>query len=135
MAAQRCAYKALDSFGVPTREAQRRGAGWLPGLADIGWSNHLGGYEGVHRQLAVPPCGVSTSLGVGTASPKNQPLAETCFALRRQPHPGLASVGAPALSAPRALFYDEALASMRQLCEALLYGFKKSSPRVVMDPS
>ena len=35
----------------------------------------------------------------------------------------------------RALFYDYALASMRQLFEALLYGFKKSSPLVTMDSS
>jgi hypothetical protein len=35
----------------------------------------------------------------------------------------------------RALFYDHALASMRQLFEALLYGFKKSSPLVTMDSS
>jgi hypothetical protein len=35
----------------------------------------------------------------------------------------------------RALFYDDALASMRQLFEALLYGFKKSSPLVTMDSS
>ena len=42
LAAQRCAYEALDSSGVPTRDAKRRGAGWLPGLADIGWSNRLG---------------------------------------------------------------------------------------------
>jgi len=35
----------------------------------------------------------------------------------------------------RALFYDDALASMRQLCEALLYGFKKSSPIVAIDSS
>jgi hypothetical protein len=33
----------------------------------------------------------------------------------------------------RALFYDDALASMRQLFEALWYGFKKSSPLVAMD--
>jgi hypothetical protein len=33
----------------------------------------------------------------------------------------------------RALFYAYAFASMRQLFEALLYGFKKSSPLVVMD--
>jgi hypothetical protein len=97
LAAQRCAYEALDSSGGPTRAAQRRGAGWLPGLADIGWSNRLGWYEGVHLLLAVPPCGVLTGFGVGAASPKEQPLAETCLALRRQPHPGLASVGAPAL--------------------------------------
>src|SRR6266511_43444 len=27
-------YEALDSSAVPTRDAKRRGAGWLPGLAD-----------------------------------------------------------------------------------------------------
>jgi hypothetical protein len=35
----------------------------------------------------------------------------------------------------RALFYDSAFASMRQLCAALLYGFKKSAPVVTMDSS
>jgi hypothetical protein len=35
----------------------------------------------------------------------------------------------------RALFYDYAFASMRQLFEALLYGFKKSSPLVTRDSS
>ena len=35
----------------------------------------------------------------------------------------------------RALFYDYAFASMRQLFEALWYGFKKSSPIVAMDSS
>ena len=98
LAAQRCAYEALGSSGVPTRDAQRRGAGWLPGLADIGWSNRLGWYEGVHLLLAVNPTGVITGVGFGAASTKDQPLAETFFALRRQPHPGLASVGAPAQS-------------------------------------
>lgn len=42
LTAQRCVYEALDSSGVPTRDAKRRGAGWLPGLAAIGWSNRLG---------------------------------------------------------------------------------------------
>src|ERR1041384_826397 len=98
LAAQRCAYEALDSSGVPTRDAKRRGAGWLPGLADIGWSNRLGGYEGVHLLLAVTPFGVIAGFGVGAASTKDQPLAETFFALRRQPHAGLASVGASARS-------------------------------------
>ena len=41
-AAQRWAYEALDRSGGPTRDAQRRGAGGLPGLADIGWSKRLG---------------------------------------------------------------------------------------------
>ena len=35
----------------------------------------------------------------------------------------------------RALFYDYALASMRQLFEALLYGFKKSNPIIAVDSS
>jgi len=35
----------------------------------------------------------------------------------------------------RALFYDYAFASMRQLFEALLHGFKKSSPLVTLDSS
>ena len=96
LAAQCCAYDALDSSGVPTRDAKRRGAGWLPGLADIGWSNRLGWYAGVHLLLAVNPVGVITGCGCGAASTKDQPLAETFFSLRRHPHPGLASVGAPA---------------------------------------
>jgi hypothetical protein len=96
LAAQRCAYEALDSSGVPTRDAKRRGAGWLPGLADIGWSNRLGWYEGFHLLMAVNPVGVITGFGFGPASAKDQPLAATFFALRRHPHPGLPSVGAPA---------------------------------------
>ena len=35
----------------------------------------------------------------------------------------------------RALFYDDALTSMRQLFEALLYGFKKSHPIIASDSS
>jgi hypothetical protein len=96
LAAQRCAYEALDSSGVPTRDAKRRGAGWLPGLADLGWSNRLGWDEGFHLLMAVNPVGVMTGLGFGPASAKDQPLAATFFALRRYPHPGRPSPGAPA---------------------------------------
>jgi len=97
LAAQHCLYEALDSSGIPTRDAKRRGAGWLPGLADIGWSNRRGWYEGFHLLLAVNPTGVITGFGCGAASTTDQPLAESFFALRRHPQPGLASVGAPAL--------------------------------------
>jgi hypothetical protein len=96
LAAQPCPYEALDSSGIPTRDAKRRGAGWLPGLAAIGWSHRLGGYEGCHLLLAVNPVGMITGFGFGPASTKDHPLAETFFALRRPPHPGLASVGTPA---------------------------------------
>lgn len=96
LAAQRCLYEALDSAGVPTRDAKRRGAGWLPGLADIGWSNRLGWYEGFHLLLAVNPTGMITGFGFGAASTKAQPLAETFFALRCHPSTALPSVGTPA---------------------------------------
>ena len=42
----RCPYQALDSSAMPTRDAKRRGHGWLAGQADIGWSNSIGWYEG-----------------------------------------------------------------------------------------
>jgi hypothetical protein len=50
-------YEALDTAAVPTRDAKRRGGGWLAGLADIGWSNRLGWFEGLRLLLAVtrPP--------------------------------------------------------------------------------
>jgi hypothetical protein len=65
LAAQRYAYEALDSSGVPTRDAKRRGAGWVPGLADIGWSHRLGWYEGFHLLMAVNPVGVITGFAFG----------------------------------------------------------------------
>ncbi len=46
MQAPCCLYEALDSSGIPTRDAKRRGTGWLAGQADIGWSNRIGWYEG-----------------------------------------------------------------------------------------
>jgi hypothetical protein len=42
LAAPRCAYAARESSGGPTRDAKRRGAGWLPGLAALGWRNRRG---------------------------------------------------------------------------------------------
>ncbi len=96
LAGRDVAYEALDCSGVPTRNAKRRGAGWLAGIADIGWSNRLGWYEGVHLLLAVTPHRVITGFGFGTASTKDQPLAETFFALRHTPSAHLPSVGHPA---------------------------------------
>ena len=96
LAAQPCASEALDSAGRPTREAPRRGAGGLPGLADMGWRNRLGWYAGGPLLGAVPPVGVIPGLGGGATSPQEQPRAETCVAWRRFPPPGLASGGGPA---------------------------------------
>jgi hypothetical protein len=89
-------YEALDTAAVPTRDAKRRGRGWLAGVADIGWSNRLGWFEGVRLLLAVTPAGAITGFGLGPGSAKEQPLAETFFALRRQPHPHGRGAGAPA---------------------------------------
>ena len=94
--ARHVAYEALDCSGVPTRNAKRRGSGWLPGIADIGWRNRLGWYEGLHLIMAVNPTGVITGCGFGAASTKDQPLAETLFALRHTPAPQLPGVGRPA---------------------------------------
>lgn len=79
------ASEALDSAAVPTRDAKRRGAGWLAGQADIGWSNRLGWYEGFHLLAAVSPAGLITGFGFAPASTKDQPLAETFFAARQCP--------------------------------------------------
>jgi len=98
LAAQRGASEARASAGGPTRDAQRRGAGGRPGLAALGGSHRRGWYAGVPLLRAVTPGGVSTGCGVGAARPKEQPLAETFFARRRQPPPGWARVGAPAPS-------------------------------------
>ncbi len=96
MQAQRCPYAVLDSTAAVTRDAKRRGTGWLPGQADIGWSNRIGWYEGFHLLLCVNPMGVITGFGFGSASSHDQPLAETLFAVRQSPTPQLPSAGLPA---------------------------------------
>jgi hypothetical protein len=97
MKAQRCPYEALDASAMPIRDAKRRGAGWLAGYADIGWSNSsLGWYEGFRLLVAVNPAGAITGFGFACASTKDQPLAETFFALRRELNPRVASVGSAA---------------------------------------
>lgn len=88
------AYQALDSTALVVRDAKRRGRGWLCGQADIGWSNRLGWYEGLHLLLAVDPTGVITGHGLCPASVKDQRMAETFFAVRHRPQRALSGVGA-----------------------------------------
>jgi hypothetical protein len=88
-------FEALDGTGVVTRNRKRRGGGWLAGLTDIGWCTRLGWYEGVRLLLAVTPHGAITGWGIGPASTNDRVLAETFFAGRATPQPGLPSVGAP----------------------------------------
>jgi hypothetical protein len=90
---RKCPYESLDSSAMPVRDAKRRGAGWLAGYADIGWSNSLGWYEGFSLLAAVDPSGVITGFCFGAASTSDQQLAETFFAVRAQPNPRLISVG------------------------------------------
>lgn len=56
----------------------------------------LGWYEGFCLLVAVAPTGVITGFGFAPASTKDQPLAETFFALRAQPNPRLKSMGSAA---------------------------------------
>jgi hypothetical protein len=94
------AYEAVDTSAMPVRNAKRRGEGWLAGYADIGWSNSLGWYEGFCLLVAVNPVGVITGFGFASASTKDQPLAETFFALRARPDPRLRSVGSAPSGGP-----------------------------------
>ena len=94
--AQQTAYEVLDSTAAVTRDAKRRGLGWLAGQADIGWSNRIGWYEGFHLLLCVTAQGVITGFGFGSASTHDQHLAATLFAARHTPSPRLASAGMPA---------------------------------------
>jgi hypothetical protein len=87
------AYEALDSAAVPTRDAKRRGRGWLAGQADIGWSNRLGWYEGFHLLVAASADGLITGFGFAAASTKDQLLADTFFAQRARPDERLSSAG------------------------------------------
>ena len=93
MGTYECLYEALDSTAMVVRDAKRRGAGWLAGYADIGWSNRLGWYEGFRLLVAVSPEGVITGFGFASASTADQPMAETFLAARSRPHSRLSSVG------------------------------------------
>ena len=96
MEAQSSPYQALDSSAMPIRDAKRRGEGWLAGLADIGWSNSLGWYEGFRLLVATDPTGVITGFGFCAASATDQQVAETFFAIRHRPNFRLPSVGSAA---------------------------------------
>ena len=60
LGAGRAAFEVVDSTGALTRDAKRRGGGWLWGQADIGYSNHLGWFEGLRVLAACTPQGVIT---------------------------------------------------------------------------
>jgi hypothetical protein len=86
-------YERVDSSGIAIRDAKRRGGGWLPGQADIGWSNRIGWYEGFHLLVSIAQTGVITGYGFGSASTHDQLLMETFLAGRALPTSRLLSVG------------------------------------------
>jgi hypothetical protein len=88
-----CAYEVLDSTALVTRNAKRRGGGWLVGQADVGWSNRVGWYEGLHLLTVVTPDGIMTGYGCAPASSADQRLAETLLAARTCPQPRLPEAG------------------------------------------
>ncbi len=91
--AQHCHYERIDSSGIATRDAKRRGEGWLAGQADIGWSNRIGWYEGFHLLVSIAGEGMITGYGFGPASTHDQLLMETFLAARAEPTQELSSVG------------------------------------------
>jgi hypothetical protein len=94
--AQQTAYEVLDSTAAVTRDAKRRGLGWLAGQADIGWSKRVGWYEGFPLVLCVTAQGVITGFGFGSARTHDHHLAGPLFAARHTPSPRLLSAGSPA---------------------------------------
>ena len=96
LGAQDSAYEVLDRVGIATRWCGRRGGEWLDGYANRGKCNRLGFFHGLHLLSAVSAEGILTGYGVGPASAKDQPMAETLFALRQHPDARFGSIGRPA---------------------------------------
>jgi Transposase DDE domain len=91
-------YEAMDGTAVPTRNAKRRGRGWLAGIADIGKCLRRGWIHGLRLLVCVTPEGPVTGWGVGPASANDRALADTLLAQRARPDPALPSAGEPASS-------------------------------------
>src|SRR5947209_3729029 len=62
-----CAYEVMDTLGVATRDARRRGAGWLPGIVNKGRCSRLGWYVGFRVLDVVTPHGALTGFLYSTA--------------------------------------------------------------------
>lgn len=86
-------YEVLDGTAVPTRNAKRRGRGWLAGIADIGRCLRRGWIHGLRLLVCTTPEGTVTGWGVGPASTNDRALADTLFAQRETASPALSSAG------------------------------------------
>lgn len=90
------AYQIVDTMGCAVRNHQRRGHGWLPGMANIGRCNRLGWYEGFSVLTCITPLGVITGFGIASASTNERPFTESFLAARATRHPQVPEVGQPA---------------------------------------
>ena len=90
---KRPTYELFDGTAAPTRNAKRRGYGWLVGQTNLGWSNRLGWYHGFHLLTVATPTGRMTGFCFAPASTNDRHLADTLLAVRYQPHPRLPSAG------------------------------------------
>jgi hypothetical protein len=54
------AYEALDATAIVTGHAKRRGRGHLAGWSNLGYSNRLGWFHGMHLLVSSPPRGTIT---------------------------------------------------------------------------
>ena len=91
-----CLYEALDSSGVATRDAKRRGAGWLAGHTDIGQSNRPGWYQGFHLLFSVNPQGASPVSALPRPAPRTGDWPGISSPSGILPTPGCPPWGAPA---------------------------------------
>lgn len=91
-------YQALDTTAAITRDRRRRGRGWLPGQAAIGYSSREGWFCGFRVLTACTPEGSITGFCFAAGSDKDQPLAADFFGARQAADPRCPSVGAQAHS-------------------------------------
>ena len=80
--------QALDSSGVPTRSAKRRGASWLAGQADIGWSNRLAGMKASTCCFRSIPRASSPASALAQPASKTRPWPKTSSPSGILPIPG-----------------------------------------------
>lgn len=88
-------YEAMDGTAVPTRNAKRRGRGWLAGIAAIGRCLRRGWIHGLRLLVCATPAGIVTGWGVGAANANDHDLAETLLTLRAAASDAVPSVGTP----------------------------------------
>jgi hypothetical protein len=93
-----CPFEILDATGIETRDARRRGIGWLPGIAAKGKCTREGWYVGLRLLVCVTPEGAITGFGIGSGNTNERKLAETFFAQRAATSSDLPSIGHPVTS-------------------------------------